>query len=916
MRMKVTLNRGTALLAGAALSICVQAGQLKLEVGTQISSRSIDSALDSRLRLFGNNAAALTKAVRTKRGDRVQFSLPVTVFLTKNGVALPVSSTKSRDSKLNSPKAGETLTLSFEGAGSRSFPAAYRTHLESTFTAAKSAMDAFFGSPKANGTVRVLNYDADIQDRTAVAGGAYVPNAVGGPEIRFPVYNSPVAASLNFIHTLLLAYRLDSSTPFDAWNEGLVRAAVISIARTPGTIPGSPTSDEIEAALGSLYDAGSVYDWCNQPGLGTKTFIAPNLLNTTLPVGDSAGGPYLLRYQMAGTAFSKILTEHPGFVAEFNRRFYAAPAAFQTQTDLSLQAQSALNAVSGSAAATVEGQSFSNWSNRQFVLDGDSWPGVRSVIQAFAIAPDAGTSDFGVFGIISHATRLLTNGDEILLSGRTYPVYWRPDSLRFFTTLQDDIIDFAGGYGSVAPNFPSSTFDGQIYRVMVDVPFLSTNSRVSLPAGAVATGANPNFRPLYGTLVGFPRPAAGQSYSVQLTYGAAAQNVSVQNQAFSFNFNDANFDRAQSITLRVIRTVAGVPTTLLTRKVSKPKGDMGLELIAETSWINQTVNLANRLNFIGLAAQPLRPSIEQVLGSTAANTLIAQWDSRQGRFILSPDAGGFVQGIGVFARPNGPVSRSHQAKLDQNELQTVSLQPGWNSVSAPNLASVLNTSLQAAAGAEALSTYTEAQGSILGTTLFSFVPDPVNPDLGTYQPATTFAAGKALWVRCLRTEGGILVFPAPVSTGAISRGRFAWGDPIPSPSPTTGPLWELGLDFFGERGRYSWVQFGADSKGTANFDAKLDSELPPSPGGFQAMTLNKNPHFRDIRGSGGSTWQVRLTGLTPGQFYELKVRQIKGAPKGGQITMAGTNQRFTLKPNFRNYFMARSATQELSVTAW
>lgn len=913
MRMKLTINRGTALLAGAALSICVQAGQLKLEVGTMKSSSSIDSALDTRLRLFGNNAAALTKGVRTKRGDKVQFSLPVTVFLTKNGVPLPVTRGKSANSKLNSPKAGETLTLSFDSAGSRSFPAAYRTHLENTFTAAKAAMDAFFGSPKANGTIKVLNYDADIQDRTAVAGGAFVPNAVGGPEIRFPVYNSSVAASLNFIHTLLLAYRLDSTTPYDAWNEGLVRAAVISIARTPGTIPGSPTSDEIEAAIGSLYDAGSVYDWCNQPGLGTKTFIAPNLLNTALPVGDSSGGPYLLRYQMAGTAFSKILIEHPGFAAEFNRRLYAAPAAFQTQSDLALQAQTALNTVAGVADATVEGQSFATWSNRQSILDGDSWAGVRSVIQAFAIAPDAGTADFGVFGIISHATRLLTNGDEILLSGRTYPVYWRPDNLRFFTTLQDDIVDLAGGYGSVAPNFPSTTFDGQIYRVMVDVPFFSTNSRVSLPAGAVATGANTSFKPLYGTLVGFPRPTAGQTWSVQVSYGSATQNTLVQNQAFSFNFNDSNFDRAQSITVRVIRTVGGVPTTLLTRKVSKPKGDLGLELTADSSWINQSVTLANRLNFMGLAARPLRPSIEQVLGSSAANTLVAQWDSRQGRFLLSPDAGSFAQGIGVFARPGGAVTRSHPARLDQNEVQTVSLQPGWNSVSAPNLANVLNTTVQAAAGAEALSTYTEALGTILGTTLFSFVPDPVNPDLGTFQATTTFSTGQATWVRCLRTEGGILVFPAPAATLAVNRSPSAWGA---QPAPTPGPLWELGLDFYGERGCYSWVQLGADSKATANFDAKLDSELPPSPGGFQAMTLNKTPHFRDIRGASGSTWQVRLTGLTPGQFYELRVRNIQSVPKGGQITMAVTNQRFTLRPNVRNYFMARSATQDLSVTAW
>lgn len=905
--MKGSSVRWAALVAGAALLSGAPAAQLKLETVSTRSSQNLDAEIDAKLRSFGRTASALTRGTRLARGDKTQFSLPVTVILTKNGVPLPVNTAGQK----RGPKAGEELTLSFEASGARSFPAAYRTHLEGTFAAAKSAMAAFFGLPKASGTVRVLNYDADIQDRLAVAGGAYIPNGAGGPEIRLPVYNSSIAASINFIHTLLLAYRLDSSMPFDAWNEGMVRAAVIAVARTPGVMPGSPTNSQVDAALESLYDMGSVYDWNNQPGLGAKSFIAPNLLDTPLPVGSSTGGPYLVRYQMAGTAFYKALVEHPGFLSEFNDRLYAAPAAFQTESSLAAQAQTALNAASGSGAATVEGLPFSQWSERQHVLDGSSWAGVRSTLQAFPIAPDAGSSDFGVFGIILHATRMLPNGSELLLSGRSYPVYWRPDGQRFFASLQDDSIDAAGGYGSVAPNFPSTTFDGQIYRVTVDLPFLAGSSRTSLPAGGYATGSNTSVRPCHGTLVGFPVLPSGQLYAVKLTYGAASHTTSAVNMAFAFTFNDANFDRAQSVTLEISRVQGSTVTPLLTRKVSKSRGELGVELVSPASWFTQNVVLPARLGFAGLAGQALRPAAESVLGTAAGQTLLAFWDSRQGRYSLHPDFGALNQSAGCFVRPAAAISRTHSARLDYSEPHLVSLQPGWNGVVAGSRTSVADTALQAASGAEALSTYAEAKGTILGTTLFKFMPDPVNPDMGTFEPAASFAPGQALWVNCLKTEGGILVFPPASAPAALSRSY----DPKWGVGVGTQPGWELALDFAGEKGRKSWVQLGASQGAATGFDPKLDSTLPPSPGGFQAMTVNGGPWFRDIRGLGGSTWDVRLTGLTPGMFYGVKVRRLKGEPQG-RITVVGRSQTFSLKPQFANYFMARSASQDFRVTAW
>ncbi len=104
--------------------------------------------------------------------------------------------------------------------------------------------------------------------------------------------------------------------------------------------------------LESAYDVGTYYDWFNQPGLGGPRFIAPNLLDTPLPAGGNTGGVFLLRYQMAGTAWAKLAAEHPAFIAEFNRQYNQSPAAYQTVESLVTLGQSALDVVAGVPNAT------------------------------------------------------------------------------------------------------------------------------------------------------------------------------------------------------------------------------------------------------------------------------------------------------------------------------------------------------------------------------------------------------------------------------------------------------------------------------------------------------------------------------------------------------------------------------------
>jgi hypothetical protein len=197
----------------AILTVAAGFAQSGLWVELSGSNVPTNHKIDQALRVFGKNAAKLTRAIRARQNmpASYQFSLPQTITLARNGKALEKKSYDPGD-----------ITLVFDSSGARSFPTAYKDLLQDVFNTAKPTLDIIFGQAANAGPVLVKNYDADIGDRDAVAGGAFLPNnGSGQPEIRFPVYVSPEATAVNFIHTLLLAYLGPNDFSFDAFQEGV-----------------------------------------------------------------------------------------------------------------------------------------------------------------------------------------------------------------------------------------------------------------------------------------------------------------------------------------------------------------------------------------------------------------------------------------------------------------------------------------------------------------------------------------------------------------------------------------------------------------------------------------------------------------------------------------------------------------------
>lgn len=855
-----------ALLALALGSLAgARATTLTVEIGSGRDRRTIDAAVESRVVLFARNAAALTHAARraqrrSLRREPPPFGLPVTVLLTDRGRIVGGD---------RSSRQGETITLAFASVGPLAFPPAYRGLLQEVFEAARPTLDALFGPPARGGSVLVTNFDARIGDRDAVVGGIYLPdNGSGRPEIRFPVYADAFGfkaetAAVNFLHCVLLAYWGADPIPFDAYQEGFVRAVTARAARTPGALPRSLDRSAVEAVLEATYDCSPYYDWWNQRALGAPRFIAPNLRDLPLPPGGSVGGPYLARYLMAGTAWQKVLVEYPSFIAEFRRTYHRSPAAFRSETQLLALAESTLTGLAG-PNATVEGQRFSEWHARQAILQARLVPGVRVMNQPFPVLDGLSGSDFGVFVIQTHWFETDARGDETLLAGRGFPIFWDPRFGRFSTSAQDDRMDLAGGYGAIAPNFPRDLAAGQPYRVVVDIPIGDRTARSVLPAGAVATAAQPTPNTFFGTLLGFP---AG-TYAVNVSWpGGSRTGLPVTEFAFGAAIQDADFLRAQRLTVTVVRVDAG-NQVVLRRQVNKGPGPLGLDLRSAEGF-QASGSLSSGLSAFGLLAEPFAAYAPDVLGTTPERTLLARWNPARNRFDFFPNTGSLDPGLGFFGRFDAPRPIGFFGRSTARVPVTVALRPGWNLVANPRSTPVDLARLAVVVGSAPPRPYAELVGQALGTEAFEFAPGPPDPasglpETGTLRPVSRLQPGQAVYVRVFAPEGAALVF----GTELEGSGSRSGGAPPRH--------WRANLRVVGA-GSSALAQFGRASGATRGFDPAWDAELPPSAGGLQIAFAGGL--FRDVRGFGGQELFVaRVTGLVPGARYRVRVEPAAGHP--------------------------------------
>lgn len=886
--------RRVAPTVGLALLSLASAGAATLDVDLA-TTRSADTPVaqaDAAVRAFSKNAARLTEANRIAwrragRGDaRIPFSLPTTVRLRTAGQPLPVG--------LLGRAPRSPLVLQFDTTGPGAFPPAERIFLEEVFNSVRGTIDAVFGLPSHSMPVRVRNFDAEIGDRDAIAGGFVLPNNGSGQvEIRFPIYQNREAAAVNFVHCLLLAYLGPNGYGFDAYQEGLVRAATMRVVRTPGALPASLSPDLVEAVLENTYDVGAFYDWCNQRGLGGSKFIADNLRQVPLPAGGTLGGVYLLRYQMAGSAWQKVLVEYPGFAAAFNDAFYLNTSIANNPAALNALAQTVINSLAGTSGATVEGRTFASWAARQAILETRDAPGLKLVLQPVPLLADPGTSDFGVFLVQATLFQTLSNGDEVLQSGVSYPVFWSAAFDRIFPSTQEDRMDIAGAYGSVVPNLPNLT-GGTPYRATVDLPVQDRIARAFLPAGAYSTGSNTAERDLIGTVVG-ASAVGGGTLRVRLTFGPnTVDNIPITNGAFGARvaLTHPSWLNAQRVRVEVIRRVGGVDQSppVIDRRVNKGPGILALDLRVQDGEVLflPPGGLPRGLSAVGLPTEPLAALPTDLLGLNAGQVLFARWNGARAAYDIFPDTGYLEQGAGYFVRmPSAVPGFGYIGRTSPGLPVSISLRPGWNLVASPLTEPTPLSRIRVTRSIDFPKPYAEAVGQELGAEFFTFQPGPNDPatgspETGSMVPATAFEPGRAYFVRVLAAEGATLTFfPSNPVFGSVfgrSTGGPNWSASSVSTAPTVPDRrrWRMRV-VLNQAGRRVWAEIGQSSLASDSFDPAIDAGLAPGAGGPQVVVAPDARLYRDMRKIGAnSRYRIRLENLRPGTAYTIRFERIEG----------------------------------------
>lgn len=878
---------GAAVLGLSCSLAAAQAPGLSVEVSGCRTPEEVGQRVDASSRAWARNLSKLTEAARLARARAglydasLPFSMPTVARLRYQGRA-PVFGLGSPGRSGPRGRGPNPITLVFDNAGPRVFPTAYRDLLQSVLTAAAPTIGLVFGDPSVGGNVRVRNYDADIGDRDAVAGGVFLPdNGFGEAEIRFPVYTNSEAAAVNFLHTLLLAYLGPNAYAFDAFQEGLVRGSTMRIARTPGAMPGGLSAGQIDQVLENTYDVGSFYDWYNQRALGGPRFIAPNLADVPLPAGGSLGGIYLLRYQMAGTAWQKALVEYPAFAASFNQAVYAQPGLAGDVPGLIALGQTVIDSFGG-AGASLEGLSFAEWFRRQHILETKLTYGPKLLVQPVPITTGLGGNDFGVFDVQATYFDTASNADETLLSGVSFPIFWENDFNRVFPSAQEDRMDIAGAFGSVAPNFPDLS-GGVPYRVAIDLPVQDLIARAYVPAGSIATASNPTPNDFYGTVVGLGA-TGGATGRVRLSFGATTiDTIPIQNGAFGARIDTAAYLGNQRLLVEVVRTQGGLDTVVLSRRVNKGPGPLALDLrVAGDGSYAVPGGLPKGMSMLGVTIDPYSSDLAAILGISESQILAARYNQSRAAYDLFPSLGPLRQGHAFFIR--SPITQpgfTLHGRTSPGTPIAVALRPGWNMVANPLTETVPTSRIRVVRAADFPRTYSEAVGTDIGTDFFTFQPGPPDaatgsPETGTMVAATQFEPGKGYFVRVLAAEGATLLFSpqSPLAAGGAGRARSV---PIPAPGG-----WSMKLSFSDSLQSASAI-LGQRSNASRGVDLREDGGIPPGIGGFQAWIDNGTPLYRDVRPLEPTVYRMRLEGLRPRKRIRLSFEMLEGTLREFEI---------------------------------
>lgn len=836
-----------------------------------------------------------------QRGQRPFVGIPDVVFVRRNGKVL---------SPAPSSRGGSGLTLAFPATGAAgSWPAALQIDLQAAFGVIYPQLVAIYGQPSWSGTLTLVDGDSlpsgqIITDPNALSGGVY--NASIG-EVTLAQYNSAQSMLLSMTQMLALAFRGTHGVAYDAWERGMARAA--TVATLSAALPALKTvaSQAYGGTLGDLAPSDPLwssldrYDLLNQPALGNDRFFP---VSKESSIANEVGFPSMLipRLQMSGSAWLKVWTEAPGFFAEFNRAYYAAltgdPATSNSVPKLVAVASQALASVGGTA---VEGLPFTDWYQRQYVLDTSVSPGGKLYTMVSNLRPDTDTADdYGVGCVFSHYTTTFDaqgNSDEVDKAGTIYPIYTDyTTTTRFFLGAQYERADIQNGVGSVAPTFFNTIGGDPAYagrmRVVMDFPVNGLNSRLAVAPRAMGTLAAP--RNFWGVVVGADTGTVRMEAD-----GLSSGDVTVAQGAFSASVDEAFFTRPRRATV----TYTGASGVPVVRRVNVGFGEAVLVVTVGTEVDTRVHTLPSGLAMLSLPLRPLQARPVDALLSPATSLplfaegslLMAQWDQSvvgEDKYRRSPSLDPLEPGKGYWMNwaGGGDVKVVGRSTAMDPEV-TVQLRHGWNQIGNPYEETVPVSALRfqyLADNVPVTLASAVTNGWIVAQTLPSVgqvVAFGFDSQLG-YVPAQNLEPWRGYWIRVLVSEGVTM----SVSNPSPSSARPAR---VASPTPGAPAGWALRLTTTSADGLGATVAFGQAVTGHSGYDAALDALAPPPPAAsMPALSFvhadwagHSGRYWSDIRALGQTAaWKCEASGLSPNTAYRFAWSSLAGVPRTVHLT--------------------------------
>ena len=759
-----------------------------------------------------------------------------------------------------------TLTFAYSGwsAGDTQLLSAYLTR-------AYPVLVSLYGKPAADTPVTIEA--AGVMD-TVEGGEVVIDAATGAVTIRV----EPLPADFssgdnshygnNLLQLVLHAFHAPALLGFDAWEEGMARAAALV------------ASLQLDPSYDLTLDGGymlPLYESLNQPALAAVSFFPPTGIDQLA----------IYRLGMAMSAWLKVYTEKPTAFADFNTSYYAAVAVTPTIAG----SLAGLRGLMQTAVPMVEDQAFATWYDQQQVLRSTTIIGNRLFV---AQSPQ---QEYALITVIEFSTG--PDGSDLPLSGTaqmeylTYdlnPVY--PQEGNTVTIPADPSMP---GIGMISPSF-YNIGETATQRLRINVSANGMVSTVYFPymiaGNAVDTQENiTDENEFFGVVIG------GDTGTVFLALpGASLQTTLVQG---AFGINQTSNPAGLTYFARAMFTVTvnGTPVNLW-RNVG-PWFYSPVLVVGADSTASLAHTFSAGLALVSFPITPMQTDAGVLFGFPVGSTnfQFASYDptvSATDPYRKYPNTPPIQPGAGFWMNlPTALTATIAGVQPSADDPRALTLVPGWNLIGNTYNGDVNPWAMNVTAGSSTYVLQAAMQQGIIGP-VWTYNP------AGFYEVNNTWSAWQGGWIANLTANNIIL------AQAGANRAKRAQQSVMQT---LTGSGWGMALHAHTGTSQDNTTILGV--AGTPG--ARGTAWLKPPAAGKGVRVAFIHPKYRlagaayatDIRdgiGALGETWEFDVTSYETGPVT-LNWPDMRQVPQQYQATLVDLTQ------NTRQYLRTTSAYQ-------